>query len=74
MKLTARDYWRPIVGLVALQPLVLLWCWLTSTDYLSNLGAFSLLSTVYLIPIYAWYERRYDMIEQMPVDKVGWPY
>ena len=56
------DIIRPIYGTVAMQPLVVFWCWLTSTPYWTNLGWFTIISTLYLMPIYALYEshlRRY---------------
>ena len=42
MKLSGRDFWRPIVGLIALQPLVLVWCLWFNLDYFQNLGVFSI--------------------------------
>lgn len=73
MKLEGRDLWRPIFGLLALQPLTILWCYLFNIAYWANLGIFSILCTIYLIPVYAWYERRCDIIESEE-KPVGWPY
>jgi len=73
MDLDGRDFWRPIVGLIALQPLTIFWCYLFNIAYLENLGIFSIICTIYLIPVYAWYERKCDVIE-MDEKPVGWPY
>ena len=53
----ARGILRPIYGTLLLQPLTLLWCWLYDIDYLSNLGPFTIISTIYLMPVYIYYER-----------------
>lgn len=66
-----RDIYRPIFGLICLQPLTALWCYLTDIPYWSNLGVFSIIATLYLIPVYAWYERKYDEVERE--QPVGWP-
>ncbi len=68
-----RDIYRPIFGLFCLQPPTVLWCYLTDIPYWSNLGLFSLITTIYLMPVYAWYERKYDVMEQ-DSQSVGWPY
>lgn len=60
MKLQGRDFWRPIFGLFSLQPLTLLWCHLFDIDYFQNLGIFSIICTLYLIPCYAWYEHKWN--------------
>ena len=73
MTLSGRDFWRPIFGLIALQPLVLLWCLYFNLDYLQNLGIFSIVCTIYLIPVYAWYERKCSDMERTE-SLVGWPY
>ncbi len=73
MNISRRDFWRPIFGLIALQPLVLLWCLYFDIDYVQNLGIFSIICTLYLIPVYAWYERKCDDMEKMQA-LVGWPY
>lgn len=72
MKLSGRDFWRPIFGLIALQPLTILWCYLFSIPYWENLGIFSIICTLYLIPIYAWYEKKCDSLE-IEEKPVGWP-
>lgn len=51
---------RPFFGLLVLQPLTLLWCYIYDLDYLSNLGIFSIICTIYLIPFYAFYERFWE--------------
>ena len=73
MDISRRDVWRPIFGLIALQPLVLLWCLYFNLDYLQNLGIFSIVCTIYLIPVYAWYERKCSDMERTE-SLVGWPY
>jgi len=50
---------RPWAGFVALQPPTLLWCYLYDLSYWSNLGIFSIVCTMYLIPVYELYERYY---------------
>jgi hypothetical protein len=60
-------------GLFALQPPTYLWCLLTDVPYLSNLGIFSLIATLYLIPVYAWYENKCDELED-DTKPAGWPY
>jgi len=73
MNIGKRDFWRPIFGLLTLQPLVFLWSIYFNLDYVQNLGVFSIICTIYLIPVYAWYERKCDDIEQ-DEKPVGWPY
>jgi hypothetical protein len=73
MKISLRDYWRPIFGLFAHQPMVLAWCYLTQTAYFSNLGWFSILSCLYFIPVYAWYESKCDELDKER-KSAGWPY
>jgi hypothetical protein len=51
---------RPFFGLLVLQPLTLFWCFIYDLDYLSNLGIFSIICTIYLIPFYALYERFWE--------------
>jgi len=72
MKLSVRDFWRPIFGLIALQPLTILWCYLFNIAYLENLGLFSIICTIYLMPVYAWYERKCETLEKED-EPVGWP-
>jgi len=73
MNIGKRDFWRPIFGLIALQPLVILWSIYFNLNYLQNLGIFSIICTLYLIPVYAWYERKFDDMEKEE-RPVGWPY
>jgi hypothetical protein len=68
-----RDWWRPFFGLCTLQPPTILWCYATNVPYVENLGIFSVLATLYLIPMYAWYERKCDALEK-DGQPVGWPY
>lgn len=68
-----KDIYRPIFGLFCLQPPTVLWSYLNDIPYWSNLGLFSLITTVYLMPVYAWFERKYDMVEK-DFQSVGWPY
>ena len=56
----SKDFWRPIFGTVLLQPLMLLWAFFTDTPYLTNLGPLTIITTIYLMPIYRWYERIMD--------------
>jgi len=72
MKLSVRDFWRPIFGLIALQPLTILWCYLFNIAYFENLGLFSIICTLYLMPVYAWYERKCETLEKED-EPVGWP-
>ena len=73
MNMKKRDFWRPIFGLCTLQPPTALWCYLTEVPYWSNLGVFSVVATLYLIPVYAWYERKCDDLEK-DEKPAGWPY
>lgn len=50
------DIIRPIYGTVVFQPFVIFWCWLTDVPYLTNLGWFTVISTIYFMPVYAFYE------------------
>lgn len=52
-----KDIWRPIVGTLALQPLALLWAYISNINYVENLGLFTVVSTLYLIPVYYYYEQ-----------------
>jgi hypothetical protein len=54
-----KDILRPIFGMVLLQPPTLLWCHLTNVPYFENMGIFTIIATLYLIPVYAWYERKF---------------
>lgn len=57
-----KDIFRPIFGFLVLQPAVLLWFYLFTDDawktYTEGLGwPFQVFMTIYLIPMYAFYER-----------------
>lgn len=54
--LNKKDFWRPIFGTIMLQPLMMLWAYFTNTPYLSNLGPLTVITTLYLMPVYGWYE------------------
>lgn len=61
-----KDFWRPIYGTVVLQPLAVGWALATETTantftdiYWSNLGPFTIIATIFLMPAYALYERIY---------------
>jgi hypothetical protein len=69
--MSAKDFWRPIFGTVLLQPPTALWCYLTDIPYWSNLGIFTVIATIYLMPVYALYERWWNRPEEKPV---GWPF
>jgi len=49
------DWLAPIWGTIALQPFAYLWCIVSDVDYISSLGPFTVLSTIYLMPCYALY-------------------
>ena len=55
--MSVKDFCRPIVGTIALQPPTALWCYINGTAYWSNLGLFTVIATLYLMPVYALYER-----------------
>lgn len=59
-----RGIFRPIYGTLMLQPLTLSWCLSLNIDYWSNLGPFTILSTIYLIPVYMMYEKIWDNKER----------
>lgn len=57
-----KDIFRPIFGFLVLQPMVLLWFYIFTDDfwgtYTDGLGwPFQIAMTLYLIPMYAFYER-----------------
>tara|TARA_R110000824_G_scaffold125835_1_gene285121 strand:- start:175 stop:381 length:207 start_codon:yes stop_codon:yes gene_type:complete len=62
MRLNKKDIYRPIFGTITLQPPTYLWCEWTGLPYWSNVGLFTIIATIYLIPIYAWFERYYESI------------
>ena len=55
---------RPTYGTIMLQPLTLFWCWLYDIDYMSILGPFTIVSTIYLMPVYMAYEKLWNMRER----------
>ena len=63
------DILRPIFGLIMLQPVILLWFILFANDWWSDyqtLGwPLQIVCTLYLIPVYRWYERK-DEIDWTP--------
>lgn len=59
-----RSFYRPIWGTVALQPLAWVWCLLSDLDYWTTLGPMTVVATIYLMPIYHWYEQFWDHREQ----------
>lgn len=65
--LSLRDILRPIVGLFLIQPVVLVWLFYTSEspldEYLQVGWGLQLLITIWLIPVYYYYERIFDLFE-----------
>ena len=59
-----QDIFRPIYGTFMLQPLTLCWCLWSNVDYWSNLGPFTIFSTIYLIPVYMVYEKLWELKEE----------
>ncbi len=61
MDLTKKDLVRPIVGLIGLQPVVILYLLVIGTfswkEYLSTGWGLQIAITIYLIFFYAWFER-----------------
>jgi len=66
--LSRRDIFRPIFGLVAVQPALLLFFRVMSEDWWSDYLAIgwpmNILITLWLIPCYALYERFWNRREQ----------
>tara|TARA_R110002167_G_scaffold111007_2_gene282317 strand:- start:5950 stop:6144 length:195 start_codon:yes stop_codon:yes gene_type:complete len=60
-----KDILRPTYGTVMLQPLTILWCWLFKLDYLAILGPFTIISTIYLMPVYLAYENLWNKKEMI---------
>ena len=54
-----RDIYRPIFGTLALQPPAFILCNLIGIPYLESIGAFTLFATIYLMPLYAWFEKKF---------------
>tara|TARA_Y100000996_G_scaffold411092_1_gene394589 strand:+ start:2702 stop:2947 length:246 start_codon:yes stop_codon:yes gene_type:complete len=65
--ISKRDVLRPIVGLFLIQPIVLIWLYSTSDspldEYLQVGWGLQLLITIWLIPVYYYYERIFDFLE-----------
>lgn len=59
-----RSFYRPIWGTIALQPLAWVWCIMGDLDYLNTVGPMTVAATIYLMPIYHWYEQYWDQREQ----------
>jgi len=57
--LKKKDIIRPIYGTIMLQPLAFTWCYFTGIPYLENLGPLTVLATIYLMPIYAIFEKKF---------------
>ena len=62
-----KDIFRPIFGFVVLQPMVLFWFWIFTDDawgtYTDGVGwHLQVAMTLYLIPMYAFYERFFKPI------------
>ena len=55
---------RPFIGLLMIQPVVILWLWLFSDniwdDYFNTGWVLQTMITIYLIPIYHYYELFYE--------------
>jgi len=54
-----KDILRPIFGTLALQPPALIWCYIMEIPYLESIGGFTVFATLYLMPLYAWFERKF---------------
>ena len=52
-----KSIFRPIYGTIALQPLVIIWCAIYNIPYWDNLGLFSVICTIWLIPCYRALEK-----------------
>jgi len=64
-----KDILRPIFGTILLQPLMLVWALWTDTSYLTNLGPLTIVTTLYLIPVYRWYE---TICENRKINEPKW--
>ena len=49
------DWVAPIWGTIILQPFAYAYCVAVDVEYLATLGPFTVLSTIYLMPMYAAY-------------------
>ena len=57
-----KDIMRPVFGFIVLQPMIILWFMLFTDNweyvYINELGwKLQLVMTIYMIPVYAFYER-----------------
>lgn len=57
------------MGTIALQPLALAWAAWTEVPYLETLGIFTVLSTIYLIPVYAVYQAYAEGLESKGINR-----
>jgi len=60
MGLNKKDIYRPLFGTTTLQLPTYLWCEWTGLPYWDNIGIFTIIATIYLIPVYSWYENNYS--------------
>ena len=64
--ISKKDIFRPIVGLIMIQPIVLIWLFMTSnnpfSNYISVGWGLQILITVWLIPVYYYYEKIWNSI------------
>ena len=58
-RMEKRDIYRPIFGTLALQPPAFIWCQLAGIPYLESIGGFTVFATLYLMPLYAWFEKKF---------------
>jgi hypothetical protein len=65
--LSKKDVLRPIVGLFLIQPIVIIWLLYTSEnpfdEYIKVGWGLQILITLWLMPVYYYYEKIYDLIE-----------
>jgi|TARA_R110000822_G_scaffold281894_1_gene403514 hypothetical protein len=54
-----KDIYRPIFGTVMLQPPAYIWCQIIGIPYIESIGLFTVFATLYLMPLYAWFERKF---------------
>jgi len=71
--LSNRDILRPIVGLFLIQPIVIIWLIYTSEnpleDYIKVGWGLQILITLWLMPVYYYYEQIYDKISLVDLKK-----
>jgi len=58
-----KDILRPIFGTLILQPPALIWCHLAGIPYLESIGGFTVFATLYMMPAYAWFERKFHNLK-----------